>query len=132
MTDLTCNDCGYVAADKKKLERHKNRKYPCNSGKYSCDICKKKFSHRSGLHEHKKHHCPGPPEPTMEQKDMKIRDLQIALDAVRGMGEVVTDTSSTRPTINVIINPIFNHTKINILQNNGTDNAVGQENIDYI
>jgi hypothetical protein len=31
MPEWICKDCGYEARDKYSMERHLNRKYPCNS-----------------------------------------------------------------------------------------------------
>jgi hypothetical protein len=31
MPEWFCKDCGYEARDKYAMERHMNRKYPCNS-----------------------------------------------------------------------------------------------------
>lgn len=134
MSELHCSKCPFVAKHPWELRRHNEKKKPCGIGNYSCNTCHKKFISRSGLWEHQQHNrCPGPPAQTSEQKDKEIRDLRVALDAVRGMGEVVTQTDGNRPIVNVnIVNPVFNQTDITNIQNNIVVNVAGEENIDYI
>jgi len=51
-----CYLCDTVFTSPSKLERHKNRKIPCNAAKesYNCELCKSNFDHKSHLERHNK------------------------------------------------------------------------------
>lgn len=131
MVGYPCLKCPLVARTPSELRRHLGKKNPCDVGNYSCGICKKKFVHASGLFEHKKNNrCPGHSSLTDQQKDEQIRNLQLTLEAVRGMGETIPDKTTVPINVNVNIN--INTGDITNIQNNITVNTTGSENIDYI
>jgi hypothetical protein len=53
-----CSKCGYAAKTKQALEKHINRKTPCDDGapstskKYPCKWCKTEFNHASNCYRH--------------------------------------------------------------------------------
>ncbi len=51
-----CSNCNKEFPSKSKLERHKERKKPCDSQKecYDCKLCKSNFNHKSLLERHEK------------------------------------------------------------------------------
>lgn len=61
VTVVTCPKCDLVCRDKSDLKKHLTKRYPCDSGKYECSICGKRFQQRSGRNHHKKV-CKGPPD----------------------------------------------------------------------
>ena len=55
MTDLTCDKCDKIFAQKIDYTRHINRKYSCNkNSKIECDKCNKVFKHKSTMYSHRK------------------------------------------------------------------------------
>lgn len=58
MNDTTCPKCGKVLCDKRSLNRHLNRKIPCDY-KYVCQRCSKEFKNNRdlNLHLHRKTPC---------------------------------------------------------------------------
>lgn len=59
MPEHECPKCDFIAATKQALQRHLDKKFPCDAGQYVCDGCGKHFTTRSSLCDHKRDTCKG-------------------------------------------------------------------------
>ena len=78
--EYSCPKCPQIFTSNNALEKHLARKKPCDSGKFQCDRCEKKYASSSSLLGHKKN-CKGRVLSSSE-KDQQIQNLKIALAAV--------------------------------------------------
>ena len=65
MPEHICPKCHLNCGSPSALAKHLNRKYPCNKGKYECDLCNHKFQTWESRYQHKKT-CTGR-EPTKQE-----------------------------------------------------------------
>lgn len=83
--DTTCSDCGKEFKYPVDLKKHKNKKHPCQGGKFPCSKCNKCFQYQSGRSRHEKT-CTGRVLTTQQVLVEQVRSLQTQLQTAQLAG----------------------------------------------
>lgn len=127
MPEHICPKCNLNCGSPSALAKHLNRKYPCDKGKYECDLCNHKFQTWESRYQHKKT-CTGR-EPTKQELIDANADLQNAREQSNQQLEMVQRATSAASQH--IINNITNNTTslcINVNTLN-VHNSIGNEDV---
>lgn len=79
-----CAKCNYSASSKRDLQRHLDKKYPCDKAHYKCSKCSRPYHDRGSMYEHQKE-CQGRPLTTEELKqhlstsEQRVQELEARL-----------------------------------------------------
>lgn len=82
MSEHACPNCDYVASTKQLLQKHLNKRYPCDAGEFICNDCGKHFTTSSSLSHHKHgNKCKGF-KLSRAQLEQKVAELTRSLKAI--------------------------------------------------
>ena len=80
MPECVCPDCGYVAINASRLQRHLKKQNKCNIGKHVCD-CGNRFNDKSNFNKHKKI-CKGRPK-TKSDREKELAEHDIIMTTTK-------------------------------------------------
>ena len=139
---FSCQNCGKEFKDNCDLERHKNRKYPCNrviakiksdnnDNIYECEYCNKTYSSTSVLYRHQRDNCkkkqniPSAKEFKKLKKDFE--NLKKELDTIK-----VAKQNNIGNEINGANGTIFNGDNNTQINNTITIVPFGKEDLSHL
>ncbi len=93
VSEHNCDKCNASFGSKKDLQKHFNRKYPCNEGKFKCQKCSQTFTKRSSRDHHRRHTCKGV-VPTRTDLQVQLDQYKTVLAATGTLGERRPEISS--------------------------------------
>lgn len=106
---LTCPKCYLQCATARDLEKHLERKVPCDAGKHECSGCGHAYTTKRGLDAHiANNRCKGkPPALIAHETALQLQQLQqtiqqsqqIAQDTVINSNETTSTASTSSPAI---------------------------------
>ena len=85
MAILICPNCPKTFTSQRDLQKHLERKYPCDGGRFVCEHCTQTFSQRSSRDRHRKYNCKGMNPvvvPQLQEARLRIQELEDRLAEV--------------------------------------------------
>lgn len=133
---VSCHKCFLVCANTRDLEKHLDRKVPCDAGQHKCIGCGNGYKTRKSLQDHKKR-CKGKSEALLaHERAIEIEQLKSQAcqqDQLMQMTNAVTaaaSASSNQVTNIGVQNNITNHNSITINVHKNVSN-LGEEKLSH-
>lgn len=126
-----CEKCGEEFSTPTDLERHKNRKKPCDSGDFPCKDCGHTYASKKSLSIHiRLGRCKGKNTAAKnEELECRVKQLEQKLEQQEHMADLVT--KATVAATQQLASSSQNHVTVNINTLQVT-RAVGEEDLSHI
>lgn len=129
-----CPKCGIDFHTPSKLAQHLNRKIPCNSGKYPCRQCPKKFSTWGARHRHEKEACKGPAVSIedLQEQNASLQQELADKDEAHQQHLAMVNQASAAVVQQIINNNTTNNNLVINIENLHVHNSVGKESVSHL
>lgn len=136
-----CPTCLREFTTRRDLERHKNRKIPCNAGNHVCNGCNGHFTTKRALTAHQDGHCKGKNTATQNQElAREMEFLKNRLEEQEGLLEMtnrvtaaaVEASSSSTGSCTINNGHIVNNNVTVNIENLQVTAGLGQESLSHI
>ena len=130
---IHCPKCYIELASQRDLERHLDRKTPCDSGEHKCNGCGLSYKTKKSLNDHKKR-CKGKSNALkaaeLAQENEKLKRQAEQHEQLLQMTNSVTAAASASQITNVGTQNIHNHITVNIHNHTHVSN-LGEERLTH-
>lgn len=139
MVEHRCERCDASFPTQLKLERHLDRKFPCDQGAYSCPKCHRRFAQRQGRCRHAAS-CNGPPLTDKDHEDtiatlravVVLQQQALAAATTCEEASLSAGASTSNTAAGSVCNAVHTNGNHNHTDNSVNDNSVTNVTINHV